>query len=452
MNDFKNDNNQQNDINSGYTVTPNGGFFNNETDNPVTEQSVPQQPQYNPPVSAPTHTVPTQKPKKEKKRHSSAIVIIASILAAIIGAGSAIAVMSFVFSSNDSYEKSSDSETSQKDDDTNTQSGDNNSSNININIDESDLTIAEAVAMKCTNSVVGIRTTTSVSSFFGGTQEQGGSGSGVIYTSDGYIITNYHVISDVVMSTNGKIDVYIGNFQSDSYPATVVGYNISCDLAVIKIEADNLTPIELGNSDTLNIGQYVITIGAPGGLEFMGSVTYGIISGLDRVVSTDDNIKLIQTDAAINPGNSGGALLDAQGKLIGINSSKIAAVDFEGMGFAIPVNTAIEKCDKIITRQGESKAYLGANISISYTADVLEYYGLPSGAVVVSVAEDSPAEKAGLKRGDIITEFNGVEITEYHDLNDALYDCEPDETVEVTIYRDERYYTVDIKLASNTFS
>ena len=446
MDEFKNDNNQQNDINSGYTVTPEGGFFDDESAPPSAEQSAPPKPVYTPPVyTPPVYSAPIQKQKKERKRHSTAVVIIACILAAVIGAGSAVAVMSAgLFINNFSNSKSS-----KKDDTKNTQ---NNNSNINITVDSEDLTIAEAVALKCNNSVVGIRTTTSVSSFFGGTQEESGDGSGVVYTEDGYIITNYHVISNAVMSSNGKIDVYIGGLQSESYPATVVGYNISYDLAVIKIDAKNLSPIELGNSDNLNVGQYVITLGAPGGLEFMGSVTYGIISGLDRIISADDELKLIQTDAAINPGNSGGALLDAQGKLIGINSSKIAAVDFEGMGFAIPINTALEKCDKIIAHQGESKAYLGANISIAYTPEDLEYYGYPAGAVVVSVAEDSPAEKAGLRRGDIITEFNGVEIREYPDLNDALYDCEPNETVKIKIYREDEYLTLKIKLAADTFS
>lgn len=446
MDEFKNDNNQQDNINSGYTVTPEGGFFDDEVTSSSAEQPTTPNPKYTPPVyTPPSYTPPMPKNKKEKKRHSTAIVIIACLLAAIIGAGSAIAVMSSgLFTNNSSSSKSS-----RKDDDKNTQ---NNNSNINITIDSEDLTIAEAVALKCNNSVVGIRTTSSVSNFFGGTQEESGDGSGVIYTEDGYIITNYHVISNAVMSSNGKIDVYIGDLQSESYPATVVGYNISYDLAVIKIDAKNLSPIELGNSDNLNVGQYVITLGAPGGLEFMGSVTYGIISGLDRIISADDELKLIQTDAAINPGNSGGALLDAQGKLIGINSSKIAAVEFEGMGFAIPINTVLEKCDKIISRQGESKAYLGANISIAYTPEVLEYYGYPAGAVVVSVAEDSPAEKAGLKRGDIITEFNGVKIKEYPDLNDALYDCEPNETIKIKIYREDDYITLKIKLASDTFN
>ena len=154
--------------------------------------------------------------------------------------------------------------------------------------------------------------------------------------------------------------------------------------------------MELGDSSDLKVGQNVITIGAPGGLEFMGSVTYGIISGLDRTVSTNSALKLIQTDAAINPGNSGGALLDTSGKLIGINSSKIASVEFEGMGFAIPVNTVKEKCDKIISRKNDSQAYLGVSISSTNTNEVLSFYFYPSGAVVSSVAEGSPADNAGI--------------------------------------------------------
>ncbi len=434
MNDIDNNNFPQNE-------NPDNSFYSKTSDDIIQDEPAVNTSSYQ---SPPTYTTPKytgypspNKPMKQKKTHSTAVVIIACILAAIIGAVSCVFVLSSVYMV-----------------DTNTgaitQQIENPKNNVSINIDETVSSIAEAVAVKCTDSVVGIRTTTSVMSFFGGSQEQTGNGSGVIYTADGYIITNYHVIGDAVQSNNSKIDVFIGNNTSNSYPATVIGYNISCDLAVIKINASGLTPVELGNSDELKVGQQVITIGAPGGLEFMGSVTYGIISGLDRAVSTNSSLKLIQTDAAINPGNSGGALLNAEGKLIGINSSKIASVEFEGMGFAIPINTVKEKCDKIISRSGDSQAYLGVSISSTYTSQVLAFYGYPSGAVVSSVAEDSPAANAGIARGDIITEFNGVKISEYTVLNDALYDCEGGETVAVTIYRAGKYYTVDIKLTSDT--
>lgn len=461
MNEFENNNQNNdtlsgfdnvNDTDTGYTVTPEGSFYSKKSEDIIQDevmQTAP--PQYEAPKTEyqapPTYTTSynnynqkpqkPKKPKTQKSGHSTAVVIIACVLAAVIGAVSGIAVMGTVFK----VDTNTTSVTEQTD---------KSSTNVSINVDETASSIAEAVAVKCTDSVVGIRTTTSVSSFFGGSQEQTGDGSGVVYTADGYIITNYHVISDAVESSNSKIDVFIGDNKSTSYPATVVGYNISCDLAVIKINANGLTPIELGNSDELKVGQNVITIGAPGGLEFMGSVTYGIISGLDRTVSTNSALKLIQTDAAINPGNSGGALLDASSKLIGINSSKIASVEFEGMGFAIPVNTVKEKCDKIISRKGDSQAYLGVSISSTYTSEVLAFYGYPSGAVVSSVAEGSPAANAGIERGDIITEFNGVTVSEYTVLGDALYDCEAGDTVAVKIYRSGRYYTVDIKLTSDT--
>lgn len=465
MNEFENNNNQNNDTlsgfdtvndtDTGYTVTPSGSFYSKKSEDIIQDEVTPEpQPQYTPPKTEyqapPTYTTPYNnnyyqkppKPKKEKKKsggHSTTVVIIASVLAAIIGAVSGIAVMGTVFSVDTNTVTS-----------TTQQTDGGNSASVNINVDETASSIAEAVAVKCSDSVVGIRTTTSVSSFFGGSGEQTGDGSGVVYTADGYIITNYHVISDAVESSNSKIDVFIGDNKSTSYPATVIGYNISCDLAVIKIDAKGLTPVELGNSDELKKGQYVITIGAPGGLEFMGSVTYGIISGLNRTVSTNSALQLIQIDAAINPGNSGGALLNAEGKLIGINSSKIVAEEFEGMGFAIPANTVKEKCDKIISRKSDSQAYLGVSISSTYTSEVLAFYGYPSGAVVSSVADGSPAANAGIERGDIITEFNGTAISEYTVLNDVLYDCEAGDTVAVKIYRSGRYYTVDIKLTSDT--
>ena len=447
MNEFEN-NNQHNDTLSGFDNT-NDSTYNKRSEDIIQDEVTPTTPppQHTAPQhqTPPTYTTPYNnfyqapppKQKKERRGHSTAVVIIAAVLAAVIGAVSGIAVMGRVFTTDTNITSTIDKTNKPQ-------------NNVNITVDETASSIAEAVATKCTDSVVGIRTTTSVSSFFGGSQQQSGDGSGVVYTADGYIITNYHVIGDAVESSNSKIDVFVGDSKSSSYPATVVGYNISCDLAVLKINASGLIPVELGNSDELSVGQYVVTVGAPGGLEFMGIVTYGIISGLDRTVSTSAGLKLIQTDAAINPGNSGGALLNAEGKLIGVNSSKIASVEYEGMGFAIPVNTVKEKCDKIISRKGDSQAYFGVSISSTYTSQVLAFYGYPSGAVVSSVAENSPASKAGIERGDIITEFDGVKISEYTVLGDALYDCEPNDTVTVKIYRGGRYYTVDIKLTSDT--
>lgn len=374
-----------------------------------------------------------QKPKKVKK-YGAGIIILASVLAAIIGTvGGAVAVLSFSEPQQIITENDNDGTT-----------------NVNINVEETAQSIVEAVAKKATPSVVGIRTTTSVMSFFGGSQEATGDGSGVIYSTDGYIITNYHVIADALSNrTASKIEVYLDSLDSDSHNASVVGYNISADLAVLKIDAKNLKAVEFGNSNKLKVGQYVITIGNPGGLEFIDSVTYGVISGLNRVVSSDSGVSLIQTDAAINPGNSGGALLDAEGKLVGINSAKIVSEEFEGMGFAIPSNTVKEICDNIISKENAPEPYVGISISERYTADVLAFYGFPSGAVVLSVAEGSPAENAGIQKGDIITEFSGKKITEYSMFEEILKECNPDEKIDVVFYRSGRYYSTKIKIGSN---
>ena len=393
---------------------------------------------YNPySYTAPVKPKNVKKPRT-KRTYSSGIVILASVLAAVIGAISAVTVAGMVFSVD----------TSSSDIETNEISGTTN--NVNINIDKTAESVVEAVAEKVTPSVVGIRTTTSVMNFFGGVSEASGEGSGVIYSKDGYIITNYHVIKDAMNNETGsKIEVYLDSSDSNAYKANVIGYNISADIAVIKIEAKNLAAVEFADSKDLKVGQYVITVGNPGGLEFMDSVTYGVISGLNRVVSADSEIELIQTDAAINPGNSGGALVNTKGQLVGINSSKIVSEEFEGMGFAIPSNTVVELCKKIIEKQNSPEPYIGISISERYTAEVLKELGFPVGAVVLSVAEGSPAEVSGIEKGDIVTEYGGKEITEYTVLEKLMEKSVPNQSVNVKIYRRGRYYTTTIKIGAN---
>lgn len=454
---------------NGYTVTPDGGFYTKsrediiqdeafkspeQPDNAARAEDTPQAEQearqtyadsganysrnnnYNYGGTTFYARPPKQKKNKKKGAFGAGTVIAAALLAAVIGAGSGIAAVTL--SSKNGSNTSSPI--------TSSVSG----SNVNINIDETAESVVEAVAKKVTPSVVGIRTTTSVRSFFGSSNESTGEGSGVVYSADGYIITNYHVISGAVTNKSGsKIEVFTDTLDSDSYEATVVGYNISTDLAVIKINAKGLTPAEFSDSSKLKVGQYVITVGNPGGLEFMDSVTYGVISGLNRVVSSDSDVKLIQTDAAINPGNSGGALVNTKGQLVGINSSKIVSEEFEGMGFAIPSNTVAEICKNIIEKQNDPEPYLGISVSEKYNSSVLKYYGYPSGAVVSSVADGSPADNAGLAKGDIITEFGGTEITEYSMLESLLQKCKPSDQVSVKIYRSGRYYSTTVTIGSN---
>ena len=451
---------------NGYTVTPDGGFYTKSRDDIIQDEA------YHAPKPNTAETEnsnqqgsanaggyyannstnynyggynyggttfsvkpPKQKKAKKKGKYGAGVVVAASLLAAVIGAGSGIAAVTLTSRGNNTSTPI-----------TSNVSG----SNVNINIDETAETVVEAVAEKVTPSVVGIRTTTSVRSFFGGSNESTGEGSGVVYSADGYIITNYHVISGAVTNKSGsKVEVFTDTLDSKSYEATVVGYNISTDLAVIKIDAKGLTPVEFSDSSKLKVGQYVITVGNPGGLEFMDSVTYGVISGLNRVVSSDSGVKLIQTDAAINPGNSGGALVNTKGQLVGINSSKIVSEEFEGMGFAIPSNTVAEICKSIIEKQNDPEPYIGVTISEKYTASVLKYYGYPSGAVISSVADGSPADSAGLAKGDIITEFDGTEITEYSMFDSLLQKCKPDDKVNIKIYRNGRYYTTTVTVGSN---
>ncbi len=459
---------------SGYTVTPEGGYYNRSGSEIIQDDVTPEPqpaadpaPQPEPEKQAPRHdffpngqyggtanapgadgrpvyTAPTYpyppRPQKAKTKKSAGAgtVFLASILAAIIGAAGGITAVTFALKNNQNNTAKAAPEQSVT------------GQNVNINIDETVESVVEAVAQKVTPSVIGIRTTTSVISFFGGSSESTGEGSGVVYSSDGYIITNYHVISGAVTNKSAsKIEVYVDDLTSTPYEATVVGYNISTDLAIIKINAKGLTAITFADSDDLNVGQYVITVGNPGGLEFMDSVTYGVISGLDRVVSSSSDVSLIQTDAAINPGNSGGALVNTKGELVGVNSSKIVSEEFEGMGFAIPSNTVAKVCKKIIANENSPEPYIGITVSEKYTASVLQYYGYPVGAVVLSVDDGSPAANAGLQKGDIVTEFNGTEIQEYTMLEDLLKDCSPNDKVNIKIYRSGRYYTTTLTVGSN---
>lgn len=476
MDDFNNMNNSnmpEGEINgfdsaknseTGYTVTPKGSFYTKKQQDIIQDEvirpepafqsggaqqntyaeNINSQPQFQ---QAPNYSYgynsynqgfyKSPKPKKEKKpkKYGAGLVLTAVLMAAVIGGvvGAGAAVLSYNAQPPVVVE-----------------SDDKGQTNVNINIDETAESVVEAVATKVTPSVVGIRTTTSIVNFFGGSSDSTGEGSGVIYTEDGYIITNYHVISEAITNkSNSKIDVFIDSADSDSYEAKVVGYNISSDLAVIKIDATGLTAVEVTDSEELKVGQYVITIGNPGGLEFMDSVTYGVVSGLNRVVSSDSGVELIQTDAAINPGNSGGALVNTKGELVGINSSKIVSEEYEGMGFAIPSNTVVDICEKIISKENSPEPYIGLTISERYTSSVLEFYGFPNGAVILSVAQGSPAADAGIQKGDIITEYKGSKITEYGVLEQLMEESEPGENITVKFYRGGRNYSTTITVGSN---
>ena len=346
--------------------------------------------------------------------------------------------------------------------------------NITVN-DESDNAVS-TVAEKCSPSVVGIRVTTSGGYSMFGYGDSASEGSGVIYTEDGYIITNYHVVSSAVEQSTGSSNNYYDDFFGFNFggrqsqqpvtatvevflpsdvetgiPAEIIGYDVTSDLAVIKIDKTGLPAIEVADSDVIKIGDRVVTIGNPGGLEFMGTVSAGVISGLDRTLYSENGIEmnLIQTDALINPGNSGGALVNSEGKLVGINNSKIVRSGFERMGFSIPSNTVKTICDRIISKEHEPSAYLGVTIDTNYSSAMLQRYGYPGGVVVFSVAEGSPAEQAGIQQYDIITAINGNNINSYEQLNSETNRYSPGETITITIYREGQEKSISLTLGTS---
>lgn len=397
---------------------------------------------YTPPASTSNSAyggyMPYKKPKKQKNRLAVTIVCTALVTALI---SSVCCTALFTYWKKDTTLPNSSNN-----------SAIGNATPQKITIETEVESMVEAVYAKCANSVVAISTTAAVQSFFGGSSTaEMGEGSGVIYSADGYIITNYHVISSAMAYKSYAINVYFASDPNTAVQATVIGYNVAGDLAVIKVNKTGLPAIEIGKSNSVKVGQYAVAIGCPGGIEFMGSASYGIISGLNRKVTVDQNntMTLIQTDAAINPGNSGGAMLNAKGQLIGINSVKFVDESFEGMGFAIPVDTVVEICDHIISKQNEPSPYIGLEISKKYDTNTLSMLGYPAGAVVLNVDDNSPAQESGLKRGDIITSFAGKEIQSYSALTALMNDLEPKQTVKVRFYRSGRYYDVALTVGAN---
>ena len=336
-----------------------------------------------------------------------------------------------------------------------TQLGSQNSGSINATDAESDQTLAEAVAQKALPSVAAIDVYTNQSNAGGmygfgagngseaGTLTKSSLGSGVVLTADGYIITNNHVVE------GGS--AYKVTIAGETYDAEVVGSDPSSDVAVIKAkDASGLTPIEIGDSDKLVIGEWVMTIGSPFGLE--QSVATGIVSATSRSqivnASTDQYgnstgestiyPNMIQTDAAINPGNSGGALLNMRGEVIGINSNKIGGSSIEGMGYAIPISTARPIIEDLMERQTrtkyseEERGYLGISC-INVTSDLSENFSMPQGIFVAQVYSGTGAEAAGLVRGNIVVAFDGVTVQNQEELTKQMQYYKAGESVEITI-------------------
>ena len=300
------------------------------------------------------------------------------------------------------------------------------------------MTPAEVYAANV-NSTVGI-TTSVTTNFWGFQTTSAASGSGFILTGDGYVLTNYHVIES---SNSISVTLYDGK----SYDAVLIGYDESSDIAVLKIDAEGLTPVVLGDSDNLNVGDSVVAIGNPLG-ELTFSLTSGAVSALNREITLSNSVtmNLIQTDCAINSGNSGGALFNLYGEVIGITNAKYSGsgsgASIDNIGFAIPINHVRGIVESIIENGYVAKPYIG--VIVSDVSEETMGYGLPAGAAVKAVSEDSPAEKAGLQVNDIITAVNGKEISGRTGLSEAVSAASVGDTLTLTIYRQGNTISVDV--------
>lgn len=317
-----------------------------------------------------------------------------------------------------------------------------------INISEySDTSIS--VAEKVLPSVVGITVTYQISSIFGGSSTGEAAGSGIIVSDDGYIVTNNHVINSdsssfysITEAVGIKVNIY---GDSETYEATVVGTDAYTDLAVLKIEKTGLTPITIGDSNSVKVGEFVMAVGNPLGMDY--SVTSGIVSAVDREIESEGaTYTAIQTDAAINSGNSGGALVNTKGELIGINTMKFAGTGIEGIGFAIPISSATSIIDQLIEYQTVKRPYIGI-VGSSVDSTTAKRYNLPEGIYVESVEENSPASLAGLQQSDIITKIEGQEVKSVNELNKIKYTYNIGDTVKLTIYRNGENIDIDLVLA-----
>lgn len=306
-----------------------------------------------------------------------------------------------------------------------------------------DTAVVEAVK-KVGPAVVGITTKVYEQDIFKRNVLVGeGVGSGVIIDASGYIVTNNHVVAD---ATDNKVLVSLSD--GSTVDGKVVGKDQLSDLAVVKISTDKkLAVAELGDSDNLQVGEPAIAIGNPLGLEFQGSVTTGVISALHRSVDSAEQIlSLIQTDAAINPGNSGGALLNADGQVIGINSSKIAKTGVEGMGFAIPINEAKPIIEELINTGKVSRPYLGIYALDKESAAQYGYEMPKDGLYIVKLVENGPADAAGLRSKDLITAIGDTSVSKLSELRQALAKYKIGDTVSVTYERSGQKRTATVTL------
>ena len=307
-------------------------------------------------------------------------------------------------------------------------------------------------ANKVLPSIVGITVEYTVNTpYFGYSMQSAGtaSGSGVIISKDGYILTNNHVVntsstsSFYQVSQANKVTVKLYNDET-TYDAKIIGTDETTDLAVIKIEKDNLPAAELGDSDSIQVGEFSMAIGNPLGME--STVTAGIISAANREITSDGKqFTVIQTDAAINSGNSGGALVNSKGEVIGINTLKVSGSGIEGIGFAIPINSTTKIYEQLISDGKVKRPYIGIS-GRDIDEQTAKQYNLVEGVYVVSVEQFSAAEKSGVKAYDVITEVDGKQIKSMDELNEIKNSHQIGDTINLKVYRDKEYIDIQLTL------
>ena len=412
--------------------------YNNE---PEPQAAAPDAGSTVPPTEVPPQQPAAPEPPKKKKHHVNGGKVARSAVALVLAA-----VMGFAGGYVGSQMNGSKVVIQQVAPSGSSSSSGSDSSITSASASGSSLT-TEQVADLVSPSVVVITTEQVVYSqwsWYGQSQVESGAGSGVIISSDGYILTCAHVVSGA-----SNITVSIGD---KDYPATLVGEDTTSDIAVVKVDATGLTPATVGNSDSLKVGESVMAVGNPLG-ELGGTVTSGIVSALNRSVSIQgsssvNTMSLIQMDASVSPGNSGGGLFNMNGELVGIVNAKSSDSDAEGLGFAIPVNDAVKVAQELLENgYVTGRPYLGISYYAVTDAQTAAQLGVNAyGVYIVEVVKGGPADKAGLQAGDRIVSVDGSEVATQSDLGTLMQNHKAGDTIEITVARGGQMQTVTVTL------